>query len=189
MPRRIEIEEYVDRAEKIAEMNGGFLPNMTRLSDMGEASVLRAIRADRAPFEHILPKLGRGRDKVKYAYVGANLDEDDDKLAKDVGVSKTTVRNWKNEIRRDGYRDVDVETAPDDASMGDVADFILKNLPERWTLDVTFDDDGCYLTLLRPDGVRRGVDEADGMPVARSAVVHVNHARAREGLPPVSWPD
>jgi hypothetical protein len=189
MANRVEFSEYVERAEQLAAENGGFLPTMTDLDDMGEIRVVRAIRLDRAPFEHLLPKMGRGRDKAKYAYVKAHMDEHEDDLAAELGVSKTTVRNWKAEIRESELGIVDVDDAPDDASVPELARFIIGNLPKDWTLDMTFGGGGCYVTLVQPNGMRRGVGEAQDKSIVESVVTHVNHARIKSGLEPVGWSD
>lgn len=187
MSHKIEVDEYVRRAERIAARNGGFLPSMSKLSDMGEISVLRALRVDRAPFEHILPKQGRGRDKSKYEYVRAHMDDDDGVIAKAVGVSRTTVGNWKHEIREAGFVRPDSSDPPADATVDDMAKFIVENLPEHWTLDMTFGNDGCYVTLFQPNGMRRDVEDAEGASLGRSVLTHVNYARSRSRMPPVGW--
>jgi hypothetical protein len=187
MSHRIEIAERVKEAERIASQNGGYLPTMSKLWDAKEIGIIRAIRADRAPFEHILPKMGRGRDKTKYAYVQAHMDEDDDVLAKDLDVSKTTIRNWKTEIREAGFRSYEPDDAPDDVTIDDVAKFVVKNLPEGWELDTTYGRDGCFVTLRQPNGMRRDVDDAYGASLVQSVLAHVNYARAKSGMPPVGW--
>lgn len=189
MVRKIEVDEYVERAEKIAAANGGFLPTMSKLSDMREISVLRAIRADRSKFEHLLSKQGRGRDKIKYAYVEAHIDEDDEKLARDLDVSKPTVRNWKNEIRESGLMRTDAAEPPAEVAVADMVKFILKSIPEDWSLDLSFKNGGCFITLIQPNGARRDVASAYGKPVIQSIMIHVNHARVKSGLPEVGLPD
>jgi hypothetical protein len=187
MSNRTEVDEYVKEAEQIAAKNGGYLPIMSKLWDQKQIGIVRAIRADRARFEHILPKQDRGRDKAKYAYVQANMDEKDEVLAKHLDVSKTTIRNWKTEIREAEFHQPDSIDAPDDVSMSDMAQFIVKNLPKGWDLNMTYDRDGCFVTLIQPNGMRRDVDDAYGASLVQSVIVHVNYARAKSGMPPVGW--
>lgn len=187
MSRKIEVSEYVAKAEKIAAKNGGYLPTMSKLQDDREIGVYRAIRANRSAFEHILPKMGRGRDKNKYAYVQANMDEDDEVLAKDLGVSKTTVRNWKQEIRESEHEQPESLETPDDVLIADLAKFVVKNIPEGWELTVTFGRDGCFVALIQPNGMKHDVKDAYGADLVQSALRHVNYARAKSDLPPVGW--
>lgn len=187
MSRKIEVSEYVAKAEKIAAKNGGYLPTMSKLWDDRQSGIVAAIRLDRAPFEHILPKMGRGRDKTKYAYVQAHIDEDDDALAKSLDVSRTTIKNWKREIRESEFRSSDSHEAPDDATIEELSRFIVKNLPEGWSLDVKYASDGCFVALYQPSGTRCGVEEAYGAGLPQSVLTHVNYARAKAGMHAVGW--
>lgn len=181
--------EAIERARAIAAENGGILPSVTWLHDNGHRSVAKAIRADRAPFESMLAKMGRGRDKRKYAYVRANMDVDDVKLAKDLDLSRATIKSWKAEIRESRFVEPDPSSVPDDVGAEDVARFIIRNLPHGWALDVSHDSHGCYVSLVQPNGMRREVETACDVGLVPSVVIHVNQARKEAGLEPVGWED
>lgn len=179
--------ESLGLAKELAARNGGVLPSVSRLTDEGYHTVVSAIREDRGPFEPILAKMGRGRDKNKYAYVAANMDKSNDELAKETGLSKTTIINWKTEINEAAFIDPDPSEIPEDVFAEDVTRFIIRNMPPGWKLDVSHDANGCYVTLVQPNGMRRGLDSAYGSSVVHSIVSHVNFARRKSGMEPAGW--
>jgi hypothetical protein len=117
------------------------------------------------------------------------MNEDDETLAKDLDVSKTTIRNWKQEIRESGFRPPQSVDAPDDATLSAVSKFIVKNLPKDWGLNLEYGQGGCFVVLIQPNGMPSGVDDACGATLVQSILAHVNYARLKSNLPPVGWPD
>lgn len=186
----MKIKQPTDRllqlAERIAAKNGGLLPTMTQLVDADYHGLVNAIQNDRGPFEHLLPKKGRGCDKAKYEYVQNHMDDDEHEIAEHLGISASSVRHWKERIR-DEEMGIDLTATPRDASMNDVAKFVIKNSPPKWLTNISLGAKDCFVTIRTPDGKTKVDHHAENLSIVQSVVAHVNRARKMAGMDPVQW--
>jgi hypothetical protein len=76
---------------------------------------------------------------------------------------------------------------PDLLLVSEILDFAQCSMPDGWRLDLSFDNGGCGVSVIAPNGFRRVVPVAEGRGLIDSIEIHVNRARKENGLEPVKW--
>lgn len=184
MPSDKTMKKHIAAAERLAAENGGKLPTNMQLLAGGHAGLLATIQKDRGPFEHLLAKDARGRDKEKLAVVEANLDMDDDELARLAGISPSTLKRWRQMILDERGGEPKAKTP---ATLDELAGFVEEHLPEGWRIEVGMSEHGTFSSLMNPKGAIPNVREAEDKSIEEAIMIQLNFARKRAGLDPVEW--